>query len=96
MGQVSVGSIETGRCRSKSCDAAVIFAVSKNGGRQILDAEPVPRGTFVLVKRETGEPWAIHLDANLKPEAAVAARNADVALYVDHHATCPDVESWRG
>lgn len=88
----AVGVIERARCRS--CDAPVIFATSITGKQQILDATPAGRGTFVLIGRESGEPWALSL-SNLSDRAREAARDNDVALYVDHHATCPDVESWR-
>jgi hypothetical protein len=85
------------RCRSKSCQAEVIFAVSINGKDAILDARPVVgKGNVVLLKteRDDGKPLALVL-SNLSERAREAARTHDVALYLDHHATCPDVGSWR-
>jgi hypothetical protein len=82
-------------CRSEKCGAPVIWGISINGKRVILDAEPVGRGNLVLLRRSNAhDPWVLNL-SNLSERAREAARSNDVSLYLDHHATCPDVTAWR-
>lgn len=72
----------------RSCDARVFFAITPNAKRMILDAEPSPNGT-VSVQWRRGD--VLPLARVLK----TAERFGRTNLHLDHHASCPDANSWR-
>lgn len=85
------------RCNAEGCRAAILWVRTINGGRAPLDAEPVGRdvGNLVLVKATEGEdPIALHL-THLDTAAVGSLEREGAAFYVDHHATCPNVEDFR-
>ena len=83
----------TKTCTSASCAAPVVFALSINGSKQILDADPSADGTFFLVGLPD-KPLALHL-SNLSDKARASAAKLGIPFYTDHHATCPAVDAWR-
>jgi hypothetical protein len=79
----------SGQCHS--CGAPVLFVASAKSGRpMILDATPQKR--IVLIDVETGIPCATLPQP--RPSSAVRAHVVDTL--VDHHATCPAAEQWKG
>lgn len=73
------------KCRS--CNGDVFFAETSPGKRMILNIEPDPVRGNVLTKNSI----AIVLGLG----QAERAREAGFALFLDHHATCPQAEAWR-
>lgn len=69
----------------RSCGAEILWALTKNGKRIPLNAEPVERmkGTFQLTYPggEGSEPVAVTM--------------AGTDVYVSHFATCPNASAWR-
>lgn len=63
----------------KSCGAAILWALTDNGKRMPVNAEPVENGNLLLVADEDG-PRAIY---------------ATQGTHVSHFATCPYAENWR-
>jgi hypothetical protein len=80
----------------RSCAAEITWAVTINGARAPIDVKPVGAGNIVLLASERGDkpPLALVI-SNLSDKAREAAVRADVPLYLDHHATCPDAAGWR-
>lgn len=80
------------KCRS--CQADVVFVPSAKSGKQmILDA--VPANGVVLV--DTGHAMdaaSVMVFGNVELGGLTTAARV-VKVYTDHHATCPDAESWR-
>lgn len=82
----------------RSCQAEIIWAVTKTGARMPLDAAPVPgeprqHGVFMLARRLDDDPLAWPV--------AVTERDGEfarlkLALYVSHFATCPHAAQHRG
>lgn len=68
------------RCRS--CGADVIWATSTNGKAMPMDAQPDPKGTFVIVvgkaRKATAEDDRLH-----RPR------------HTCHFATCEQADEWR-
>ena len=92
--------MRVGRCNSPKCGARIFWVSTINGGVAPLDVDPVPEGNIVLVKRTEAErPMALVLTDKRFDAFGDGTRDkmvaADVAFYVDHHATCADVESFR-
>lgn len=68
----------------KSCKALVLWALTKGGKRQPVDAAPASTGNLILEQRS----------------GTLVSRVADLFdppgdRYMPHHATCPDAEQWR-
>ncbi len=78
----------------RSCKAPVIWAVTPKGKRAIIDAEAdnQAKGNVYLIDLGADQ---ITLAVTLSGEA-LNILNQLVDLRTDHHATCPDVEEWRG
>ena len=71
--------------RCKSCDAAILWAVSAvTGKRMPLDADPVPDGNLLL-----------DAEGKIHVLTADAATVPGVKRYVSHFATCPQADDWR-
>lgn len=79
-------SKEFPRKKCKSCPAEVIWTFTANGAKQPVDAEPVSSGTLHLFWTGAG----VH-----SAYVPVDSRVPGEPLYVAHHATCPDVASYR-
>lgn len=77
------------RCRS--CKAPVRWVVGPRGNLMILDADPSDRGTFRLEDVDVAGERVRRAIFVPRPHRAEHAG----ALYIDHHATCPDAEHWR-
>jgi hypothetical protein len=76
----------------RSCGADVLFVPSaKSGKPMILDAKPEKR--IVLGTPHTDAELIIHGD-HLDERDYQIARVVDT--YIDHHATCPKAEQWKG
>lgn len=81
---------EVKKCRS--CNALIIWSVTRRGRRMPVDAEPRPNGNVTL-RHQDG-------DANLPPVAehdddGRLALFADRSRYVSHFATCETASQWR-
>lgn len=74
------------RSLCRTCQAAIIWAVSESGTNCPIDAEPVEHGNIVLTVRPPLAPLARVLSAG---EQALASK------YTNHFATCPDAPAWR-
>jgi hypothetical protein len=74
-------------CKGADCEAEIIYVPSRKSGRtMVLDAKP--RKAVILAPRGYGA-WN-------QPETDVAKADALVVnVYTDHHATCPDADSFR-
>ncbi len=68
------------QCRT--CEAPIVWALTQNGKKMPLDAEPSAEGTFVLMN---GSTW------RAKPEDIAVHR----PLHTSHFATCPDRDQHR-
>lgn len=66
----------------RSCAERVVWAVTSNGRRMPVDAEPSPMGNVLLHAMESGPPLAV-----VSAGPVAGGRMA-------HHATCPERESW--
>jgi hypothetical protein len=87
--------VKTAACRS--CDAPIIWAITKTEARMPLDATPVigepgQRGVFMLVKRTEDDPlaWPVEL-ADTNGEF----HRLRLAMYVSHFSSCPNAASHR-
>ena len=72
----------------RSCGAEIRWAVTDNGKRIPLDAEPRDDGNVHIYNRV-----AYVLDVN--GAAIVEHRRSGDSLYVSHFATCKDAPKWR-
>jgi len=81
------GSVEVSACRS--CGAEIIWALTENGKRIPLDAEPYagdsPSGLFVL-RQFSDEKTAIATTPDAFPGEY---------LWRSHFASCPQAKEWR-
>lgn len=72
----------------RSCGAELLWAFTATGSRMPLNAEPSDAGNVVLSVGPTGQ-----------REATVIVegdpRGDSQALYIPHHAVCPDGKKWR-
>ncbi|HSB54390.1 MAG TPA: hypothetical protein VLD58_08540 [Gemmatimonadales bacterium] len=85
--------MKVAQCRS--CDAPIIWTLTIGGSRQPVDAKPSPKvGNLLLVKRNDDTPLSLSISRLDEAQRAAAKRNG-VALYMPHHGTCPDGDSWR-
>lgn len=73
----------------KGCGAEILWATTKDGKPQPLDAEPVKR--VILVEGHDVDRLA--RDNPTEPGRNVRARVVDT--YTPHHATCPEVSNFR-
>lgn len=76
------------RCRS--CDAQILWATTAAGKAIPLDAEPAELGNVKIYGREANLS-AVTLAGN----ELRTAREDGVRLFMPHHATCPQGQSWR-
>lgn len=70
------------RCRS--CEAAIVWALTAEGRRMPVDAEPTPEGRLKLRRREDGQ-----LGVEVVEPRGFGRR------YRSHFATCPEANDWR-
>ena len=76
----------------KSCGAAVFYAPSEHGRTMILNALPDLERGNVRITSFNGKTTARVLN---KQHAATVRATSMEALYLSHHATCPQSESWN-
>lgn len=88
----------------RSCGAEILWAVTENGKRMPVDAEPVPAGTILLRHLHVGEPPVAHittreeretLDDALKSRYEQTGESPTLLLFVSHFATCPNAAQHR-
>jgi len=77
--------------KCSACQADVVFVRNEGSGRtMILDAKPEKR----VVLLELGDP--IYSVAQVLPALQSGTATGQVAsVFVDHHATCPNVDQFR-
>lgn len=76
---------EVTTCKSKGCQAPIVFAKSRTTGQPApYDATPSPAGTWRIDRDLFGDLEAVNVGAGSAP-----------GLRVSHFATCPDAPSWR-
>lgn len=76
----------------RSCGEPITWAITANGKRMPLDAEPSMEGNVVLTRAEPGETPIARV---LAGDALAEARLAAVPLHLLHHVTCPHGRAWR-
>jgi hypothetical protein len=74
-----------GRSKCRSCEAAILWAVTTKGSLMPVDADPHPDGTLVLIDNH-GELFVRHPSPMF---------DADKPLHRSHFATCPDAKEHR-
>lgn len=82
----------------KSCDAQIVWAVTENGRRMPVDADPVPAGTILLRHLNVGEPPVAHVTTKTERaelETQAVNRGDTFRLFVSHFATCPNATTHR-
>jgi len=78
-------------CKGRGCGAEIVFVPSAKSGKQmVLDAKPA-KG--VVIYPDPIEAWGPGPTFTGGIEGRRIAAVVDV--YTDHHATCPDVGSFR-
>lgn len=81
-------------CRGKTCDAPIAWVASRRGKFQPIDLEPNPEGNLVLTsatrKSKAGTVVPV---ADTIPHGQTELLTVD--RYMPHHATCPDVDTFR-
>lgn len=81
--------MDTTPCRS--CGAPVYWALTREGRRMPIDAEPVATGNVLLtLRRSTGALTCTVLGAGVLVEIESGRRR-----YTSHYATCPQAASHR-
>lgn len=83
---------EPGNCRS--CNAPVLWVMTNNGKRGILDAEPSEDGNVAVLcvpDRPTGSEFAV----TLSQDAKARARSFGIPLHKSHFVTCPQRGDWK-
>lgn len=74
----------------RSCQAAVLWAVTHNGKRMPVDAEPVEGGNIKL--RREGDKVIAEFPGKEHP---ALFEDNNRARYVSHFSTCPESTEWR-
>lgn len=77
--------------RCLSCDAEIIWAMTRNGRRMPVDAEPHRDGDVQLTERRDG----LLVQMPLAAVVQVAKRFGKRELRRSHFATCPHAGQWR-
>lgn len=73
-------------CTGRTCKAQIFFAITQKGKKIPLDVAPNPEGSFVVEENHPDTPLAIW---------HTKAPREGMERFMQHHATCPDVESFR-
>lgn len=90
------GATDT-RAKCRACDAPIIWAVTERGKAMPLDADPDPAGNVIMTGANK-----VGSNGHAGPEIKVLGNTADMfggepeVRYMPHHATCPEVEQFRG
>lgn len=85
---VTARAMQLALCRS--CSARVVWIRTQSGKRMPLDADPSPKGDFVIVKHIDGGTLAV-----LVTPKTVEFYHDIKERYLSHFATCPDAGKWR-
>jgi hypothetical protein len=79
----------------RSCGAEIVWAVTTEGRRMPVDAQPVDGGNLLLTpadhRRPAGEPTATVVGKRAQPTLF----GDDGPRYVSHFVTCPDAARHR-
>jgi hypothetical protein len=83
-----------------SCKAPVIWAMTENGKRMPVDAEPVESGTILLSHRLPAQPPVALVQraaglAKLRAEHERSPQEGPLRLFTSHFATCPHADQHR-
>lgn len=89
-----LGLPEPRTCRGRRCDAPVIFVAAAHSDRTMcLDAAPHPtKGNVWLRDAHDGQ----GLRAQVLTVDVARAHRAGGPMWLAHHASCPDVDEFRG
>jgi hypothetical protein len=79
----------------RSCKAPIFWALTPNGRRIPLDAEPVDGGNIVLDDPAAEAPTDPRTARVVGKEAQPNLFGDDGPRYTSHFATCPDADSHR-
>jgi hypothetical protein len=71
----------------RSCGAPVLWAVTAEGKRMPVDAEPAPAGNLIV--DQTARPWTVRV---VPPDDLLIG---DPPRYLSHFATCPHANEHR-
>lgn len=78
----------------RSCHAAITWTTNtKSGKRMPIDPVPVANGNIVLTTGNDGPRATVLTKAELEKRHQLPGGPGD--LYVSHHATCPQRDTWR-
>jgi hypothetical protein len=77
-------------CTGKDCVARIVWAETPNGKEQPFDRVPAFEGARVLIGRGPDR-----LPLAISPTAIAGEIDLRGALYMPHHATCPNAHSFR-
>jgi hypothetical protein len=83
-----------------SCKAPVIWAMTENGKRMPVDAEPVESGTILLSHRRLGQPpvaiYQRSMDIEeLRVQHERSPQEGPLRLFTSHFAHCPNADKHR-
>jgi hypothetical protein len=82
-------------CRKCNADVRMAPSAFNPGRSRILDAAPNAEGNTYIITGGQGKGRAMVLSGPILPIAQKAAREGELDLYIDHHATCPYAEDFR-
>lgn len=72
----------------RTCEAPIVWCITKAGKKMPLDADPVEDGKFYLLDEDEETPEARSVSG--------ATLSAGVDRYTSHFASCPEASSFRG
>lgn len=77
----------------RGCGAQIVWAETPDGKKQPFDREPNDAGNRILLGRGPRTPPVAVPVGALMPESGIA--QLTLIRYMPHHATCPEVKSFR-
>lgn len=78
----------------RGCRAETFFALTVNGNRMLVDAEPDPNGNLVVTPASGGRDALPAVEVVTRGQAA-GMRAAGKPLYTSHFASCPRASEFR-
>lgn len=82
-----------------SCGAELLWVATRNGKMQPLNAEPEPTGNVQMVEPMSfrSTPRGALRQSRVLPKAELEGMlPIEGDRFMPHHATCPDVQQYRG
>lgn len=82
----------------RSCGAPIRWAVTTNGRRIPIDAEPHPEGNLAIAGQGAGGRISFDPTVRLIPKAQLddfRQKHPGTPLYLSHFATCPNADTHR-